>query len=163
MKQNTFTQKNISTAIIVATTAMIFALVPLYAHKAEAAVGGDGVRMTRSASTTPKTVNLTCMQTAVDIREDGIISAHTAYNTAIMSGLTARKSALHDAWGLTDGTVRKTAIKSAWSAWKSAHTDARADLKSSKKAVWTTFKATAKNTCKEVLPKEEAPKTDTEA
>ena len=107
---------------------MIFALVPLSAHKAEAAVLGGGVRMARSASTTPKTVNLTCMQTAVDTREDAIISAHTAYNTAIMSGLTARKNALHDAWGLTDGTARKTAIKSAWSTWKSVHTAARGDL-----------------------------------
>ena len=142
----------------------LLALAPLFAQNAEAAMRTDRTERTGSSTAkTTKTVNLSCMQTAVGVREDAIMAAHDAYTVDHKAGLTARKTALTTAWGLTDMTARKTAIKSAWGAWKSALSAARGDLKTDKKAAWEKFKKTAKDTCKEVVPKEEAPKSDTEA
>jgi hypothetical protein len=100
-------------------------------------------------------VNLTCMQTAVDAREDAIAEAFTTFNDDVSEALTARKTALHTAWGLTERAARNAAIKSAWTAWKAAHKDALADLKTDRKAAWNTFKTTAKTTCRETLPADE--------
>lgn len=99
-------------------------------------------------------VDATCMQTAVDTREAAIATSFTTFNTDIMAALTARKTALHDAWGLGTST-RATAIKSAWTDWKNAHKEAFTDLKSARKSAWTTFKETVRTTCKTTLPKEE--------
>ncbi len=101
-------------------------------------------------------VNLTCMQTAVDVREDAIIDAFTTFNDDVSEALTARKTALHTAWGLTERTARNTAIKSAWATWKTMHKSALKDLKEDRKAAWDTFKTTAKTTCRETLPADEA-------
>jgi hypothetical protein len=112
--------------------------------------------LTARAARVSGTVNLTCMQTAVDTREDAIAGAFDTFNDDITAALAARKSALHSAWGLTDVTARKAAIKAAWTTWKSAHKSALKDLKDDRKAAWDTFKTTAKTTCSETLPADEA-------
>lgn len=156
-------KSNIALYSIILTGALL-ALLPLFAQNAEAAVKMDRTERTSSStSKTTKVVNLTCMQTAVGVREDAIIAAHDGYATDHKAGLTARKTALGTAWALTNMTARKAAIKTAWGTWKSTLNEARGDLKTEKKAAWTKFKKTAKETCKEILPKEETPKTDTEA
>jgi hypothetical protein len=105
---------------------------------------------------TKKTVDLTCMQTAVGTREDAIIKAFEGFTTDTTDALKARKSALNDGWAMADGPARKAAIKKAWMDWKSAKKEAHTDLKSARKTAWDTFKTTAKTTCKVVTPKEEA-------
>lgn len=155
----TIQRKNVTLYAVLFVGALL-ALLPMFTQYADAARGD------RTASSTPKTtkvVNLSCIQTAVGVREDEIMAAHDGYATDHKAGLTARKTALNTAWGLTDQTARKAAIKSAWKSWKEALSDARSDLKTDKKAAWTKFKKTAKDTCREALPKEESPKTDTEA
>lgn len=164
MTHTTTAQKSNIALYSIILTGALFALLPLFAQNAEAAVKMDRTERTSSSTTkTTKVVNLTCMQTAVGVREDAIIKAHDDYAVDHKAGLTARKAALGSAWALTDMTARKAAIKSAWGTWKSILGGARSDLKTDKKAAWTKFKKTAKDTCREALPKEEAPKTDTEA
>jgi hypothetical protein len=128
------------------TSAILLALTPFYASIADAQV-------TLRSKTS---VNLTCMQTAVDVREDAVADAFGDFNDDVETALAARKTALHDAWGLSDKTARNTAVKSAWTTWKAAKKSAHTDLKSARKAAWTTFKTTAKSSCKETLPREEA-------
>ena len=89
---------------------------------------------TTAAAGMKKTVNLTCMQTAVDVREDAVAAAFTGFNDSIKTALAARKAALHAAWGLSDKTARGTAVKTAWKAWKDASKKAHADLKKNRKA-----------------------------
>lgn len=103
-----------------------------------------------------KTVNLTCMQTAVDTREAAIGTAFDTMHTSVKAALSARKTALHDAWGLTDKSARQSAIKTAWKKWKTDNKGAHIKLRTERKMAWETFKKTVKNTCKETLPKEEA-------
>jgi hypothetical protein len=103
-----------------------------------------------------KNVDLSCMQTAVGVREDTIAKAFEGFNSDMMAGLSARKSALNTAWGMTDGPARKAAIKKAWMDWKGAKKSAHMDLKSDRMKAWDTFKNTVKTSCKETLPKEEA-------
>lgn len=112
----------------------------------------EKMRKEKSASST-KNVDLTCMQTAVDAREDSLTTAFGTFHDAVDAALTARKTALHDAWGLTDKTARLAAIKSARETFKKSHESALKALKKSRVAAWESFKTTSKKTCKETLPK----------
>ncbi len=143
-----------NTIAITKTFVPALVIASLFVGMTASAAVGDGTLLKNKAAKT--TVNLTCMQTAVDDRETAIGAAFTGFNTDVQAGLTARKTALHDAWGLSDKTARNTAVKVAWTSWKSASKAAHSKLKSARKAAWATFKTTAKTTCKEVLPKEEA-------
>lgn len=130
-------------AIISALVAGTFAFAPMYAE-----------------AKTPKmpkaSVDLTCMQTAVDTREDAVATAFKGFNDDVVAGLAARKTGLHDAWGLSDKVARQSAVKSAWKTWKTSKKSAHTELKTARKAAWDTFKTTAKTSCKEVTPKDEA-------
>ena len=101
-------------------------------------------------------VDATCMQTAVETREGALISAWEEFNTNIKSALEARKTALKDAWGLTDVKAQKKATAAAWKEWKVDSKAANAELKKERKTAWDTFKKTTKDTCKVTAPKEEA-------
>ncbi len=99
------------------------------------------------------TLDLTCMQTAVDAREDALTTAFATFHDAVDTALAARKTALHDAWGLTDKTARLAAIKSARETYKKSHESALKALKKARGTAWETFKTTSKKTCGETLPK----------
>src|SRR3989344_9539277 len=61
-----------------------------------------------------KTVNVSCVSTAVGSREDALLSAWSKFDDAVTAVLAARKSALISAWALTDAKARKKAVKDAW-------------------------------------------------
>ncbi len=103
-----------------------------------------------------RNVDATCMQTAVDAREDAIKSSWESFNTDIVTALGLRKTALHDAWGLSDVKAQKTAIANAWKTWKTSSKNAHSELKGDRKSTWDAFKKTVKETCKVSTPKEES-------
>jgi|GEM_PF-2866464 ribosomal protein S20 len=109
--------------------------------------------MMKHASSTP--VDTACVQTALDTRETAIGAAFDTMQSAVKAGLTTRKSSLHDAWGLSDRTARRTAIKTAWAKWSSDNKAAQTALRTSRKTIWNTFQSTVKNTCKTSVPPEE--------
>lgn len=123
------------------------------------AANGMGTDMKKHASSTmphaSSTLNLTCMQTAVDTRETAVGTAFDTLQASVKAQLATRKSSLHDAWGMTDNTARKTAIKSAWSKWKTDNRAVHTKLRTDRKNAWESFKTTVKNTCKVKLPLEE--------
>lgn len=147
--------------VIVATLA-IFALctVLLSVSSAFAETNGHATTtpshppiMMHHATTT--SVNIACVQSALDTRETAIGSAFDTMQSAVKSALATRKTSLHDAWGLTDRTTRRAAIKSSWIKWSMDSKVAQTTLRESRKATWATFKNTVKNTCKVSLPPEE--------
>ena len=126
-----------------ATIALAFLLAPLaYAQTGSTGAGAP-------VPTPPIKVgqNIACVQAAVDTREDAIGGAFTAFSTAESAALSARKTALHDAWGNTDATARRTARNKAWSDFKTTSKSAFTTLRTSKKDAWSKFE-TASKACK---------------
>ncbi len=110
----------------------------------------EGASMSVGASMkAKKTVDIACMQSAVDKREDAIIAAWSAFNTSMTSAHTMRKTALHDAWGMSDPAARRSAIKSAWENFRKSKKSAVQAWKAARKNAWKTFKSDAKK-CKGV-------------
>ncbi len=110
-----------------------------------------------NASTTPSTsVDVSCVQTAIETRETAILSGWGDFNTAIVTALGERKTALKAAWGLTDKTAQKSGVATAWKEWKADKKTAHVELKKDRKAAWDAFKKTVKDTCKVTTTKDEA-------
>ena len=107
---------------------------------------------TSSGTTTGTTMthggaNIPCVQSAVDVREGAIGDAFSAFSSAESAALSARKSALHDAWGLTNSAARRAARNKSWSDFHTANSAAYSTLRSARKIAWSTF-ATSSASCK---------------
>lgn len=94
---------------------------------------------TPNPNSTNLTTGLACVQTAVGKRDDAIISAFSAFSTATSAALSARKTALVAAWGITDKKARRAAIKKAWNDFTAATKTARRTLNSARKTAWTQY------------------------
>ncbi len=95
-----------------------------------------------TTTTTPPanpTLDVACIQSAVDKRDTAIIAAVDAYHDAIKSALQTRLAALKTAWAITSRTDRRTALKNAWSAFTASQKLAAKNLKTAKKNAWTQF------------------------
>ena len=91
--------------------------------------------------------NLACVQTAVDKREAAVGTAYDTYTTSIKTALATRKTALHNAWGVSEAKTRRLAIRDAWSAFRKSHKDARAAWHTARRSAWKTFE-TERRACK---------------
>ncbi len=123
---------------------------------------GEKMASSTRGSQKNKNVDISCMQTAIDAREESIVDAWESFATNITEALAKRKTALNTAWGLTDVGARNTSLKSTWKTWLADDKEAHKTLRDSRKAGWDTFRTTAKNTCKIELPKEEKLNADAE-
>jgi hypothetical protein len=105
-----------------------------------------GIGLIAFAETTnaKKTVDLTCMQSAVEKRDGAIITAWDKYTASVKSALETRKSALKSAWTITEKTERISAIKTAWNNYKSSIKTTRQTWMKERKATWQTWKTDAK-------------------
>lgn len=99
---------------------------------------------TATTTSVKPTTNIACVQAAVDVREQGIIDAWTTFNSSMISTLTTRKSALHDAWGMTDGTARRAARSAAWTTFQTSSRAAHTTLRTTREAIWNTFRTASK-------------------
>ncbi len=133
-----FMNNKIKKGLIAATGALLVASFALPAF-AQTSAG------TPTASA-PK-MDLACVQNAVDVREGAIGDAFSSFTTSENTALSARKSALHDAWGMTDGKSRRAARDKAWSDYHIANKAAFAALRTAKKSAWSAFE-TASKACK---------------
>jgi hypothetical protein len=52
-----------------------------------------------------------------------------------------RASSLDQAWTMVDTSTRRTAVKSAWSTWKSSSSGARSIRETARTAAWAVFDA----------------------
>jgi hypothetical protein len=150
---HTITTKIAIGIIIGACASLVFLAVPNYsnAHGADHATTATSTKKMKG-----KNVDATCMQTAVDTREAALGTAWVTLHDEIEDALTARKTALHDAWGLTDVQARNTAIGKAWKTWKTDSKNIQKEFRTDRKASWETFRKTTKDSCKVTAPKDEA-------
>ena len=84
------------------------------------------------------------MISAVDKRENSIITAEDVQNTAIKNALVIRRDSLKAAWGIADKDLRNTARKAAWSVYKTSAKTANTNLKNSKNSTQELFRTEAK-------------------
>lgn len=101
-------------------------------------------------------MDATCMATAVDARESALMSAWSELNSSLTTSLTERKTALVAAWNLSSVSERTKALVAAWKEWRADKKAAQGEFRKDRKAAWDTFKKTAKDSCKSVVPKDEA-------
>jgi hypothetical protein len=87
---------------------------------------------------------LSCVQTAIDMRDTAIIAAFDAYYPAVKSALQTRQSALKTAWMQTGQKERREAIKAAWDVYSKAIKSARMTMKAAHKATWSKFETDRK-------------------
>ena len=97
----------------------------------------------KGSSTPLTTVQLSCVSTAVEVRENAIIAAHDAFAVSIKSALTVRRDALKAAWNIADKATRETARKSAWTTFRTSSQAAHTAMRAARVAAWTTFNTSA--------------------
>lgn len=124
---NTFTKF----AVAFGAVSVILAALPTAAQE-------KGSNMALNATT------LSCMQSAVDMRDNAIIAAWDVQYPAVKTALQTRQASLKAAWMQTDTKMRKEATKSAWNAYKNSAKSARGAMKASTKAAWSKFEADKK-------------------
>jgi len=98
----------------------------------------------RFSTTTPPVISPACMTTAVTARENAIADAFETVADTTNASLALRKSELVTAWGLTNASERKAAIKAAWLKYKNTVKKARLDYRASAKNTWKTFNTAAR-------------------
>lgn len=84
-------------------------------------------------------VDIVCVQTAIDNRDIAILGAADAYTTAWKSALETRRTALKDAWNNTDKNLRRSAIQTVWNQFKQSMTNTKTDFKNTRTATWQKF------------------------
>ena len=91
-------------------------------------------------------INVACLQSAIDTRDNGMITAVGAYHTSIVTALQTRRDAMKTAVALTDRVARRNASQAAVNAFRKSRLSATNTLRASKKTVWNTF-AVARKAC----------------
>ena len=90
------------------------------------------------------TTTLTCVQVALEKRENALINGHDSFNTAIKSALTKRLSGLKDAWSQADRLSRVTKRQAAYKTFKIESQAAHNALRTVRNIAWKNFEAEAK-------------------
>lgn len=86
-----------------------------------------------------KHLDVACVQNAIDVRDNAVITAVDKYHTAISAALVARRDSSKAAVALTDKTARRNALKAVVENFKNSRRSAAATLSTTKKAAWATF------------------------
>lgn len=92
-----------------------------------------------ASSTQPTTIQLSCVASGVEIRDNAIIAAHDVFSVSIKNALTVRRDALKTAWNITDKTARDTAKKAAWNTFKTSSQAAHSTMRTARVAAWSMF------------------------
>lgn len=128
---------------IITSFALALAFLPLYA-------GAETASTTSvSAPATEAQVFTACSQASIEIRDNAIGVARTAYNSAMSVALTARKEAEKGAVALADASEKKEAIRVAVEEYKKAITSAQEGLTTARKEAWGAFEANTNN-CRDI-------------
>ena len=115
----------IAILILVATTSFAFA--------------ESRAQEVRQNPTSSTSLNVSCIQNAVEKRDSAIISAHNTFSSSITNALTVRKDALKLAWAKPTRQERTPARKAAYDAFRTTQKSAHEALRSARKSSWSTF------------------------
>ena len=100
--------------------------------------------------TIDKNVDIACMKTAVEKRENALLSAYDIYSPKLKTVRETRKTDLLAAWSIQDPKERYTAIKVAWEKFRKGVKTATTEWNQSRKTIWDQFAKDAKN-CKATI------------
>lgn len=95
----------------------------------------------------PQNVDLTCMKSAIEKREDAIIAVKEKAFASFDAAFKVRRDGLSAAWSISVAKDRRAAITTAWSAFKTSYRTAHMQLRTDDKAAWSAFK-TDRKACK---------------
>ena len=99
------------------------------------------------AKNTSSAAVLACVSAAVDARETSLNAGITTHGQALNTAYTTRAAALHSAYAAGTNDQVKSAIKVAWTAFRSSIMDVNKAWVTSKSSAWTQFR-TAVKACK---------------
>lgn len=128
--------KKIASFLLTAFTASVLFAMPIYAEETTV----------RPAKTVAPEV-VTCIQSAIESRDLSVIGAVEAYAATIKMALTVRKDALKAAWSKAKPAEIRTALKDTWAAYKKSLRTARMELRNAKSKAWKQF-STERKACK---------------
>lgn len=126
MKKNTF----------LTTFALGLALIPMFAS---AETNATATLQISINAPTEAQVFTACSQTSIEVRDEAIGSARTAYNNSMSVALDARKEAEKKAVAIEDADQKKEAIRVAVENYKKAVTEAQDTLTEARKEAWDSF------------------------
>ncbi len=118
------------------TFALGLAFIPMFASAETTAT--STVQLSLAAPTEAQ-VFTACSQTSIEVRDEAIGSARTAYNNSMSLALDARKEAEKSAVAVEDTDQKKEAIRVAVEDYKKAVTDAQDTLTAARKEAWDSF------------------------
>lgn len=121
---------------LIKTFAFSLAFLPLFAS---AEVTSTTTLQINVSAPSEAQIFTACSQTSIEVRDESIGSARTAYNNAMAVALDARKEAEKKAIAIDDPSQKKAAIVNAVDEYKKAVTSAQDDLTSARKEAWATF------------------------
>ena len=98
-----------------------------------------------SLASTTASYNVSCVQTAVGVREDARIAAQNTYNTSLTTALTVRKNEMVAAWATSTVSARFDALKSAMTKYRATVKTAKQTYASAQSSANTTFITSMKN------------------
>ncbi len=123
-------------------TAILLSATPLSVF-AQTSVAPESMR--RAQTTTPKkTLDVACIQAAVDKREAAIIAALDTYHSAAKTAFETRRSALQAAWAITDRAERRAALKAAWAAFRKSTREASSTFRKARRTAWEQYRTDRK-------------------
>ncbi len=127
---------------LIAVTVLGLAIMGVTALGANAQTTSSSVRPVPPAQ--GKQLDIACMRTAVEKRENAIEAAWDKFAASIKSSLGTRKSELLTAWGITNRLERAKAINAAWAKFRTSRIAARKTLDGDRQAAWRQFIADRK-------------------
>ncbi len=90
-------------------------------------------------------VNVTCVQTALDVREATLSGLVDTFSNASKEALQKREMALKDAWTKPTKAARQTARETAHTVYRKTIQDAHTLVKTNRKNAYTVFNTAIKN------------------
>jgi peptidoglycan hydrolase-like protein with peptidoglycan-binding domain len=98
-----------------------------------------------SGAVIDRNVDIACMKTAVDKRENALLTAYDVYAGKLRAARETRKTDLLAAWSIQDPKERHTAIKTAWEKYRQSVKTATTEWNQSRRTTWIQFAQDAKN------------------
>ncbi len=100
----------------------------------------------QTATSTAK-IDLNCMKTAVEKRENSLITAYTFYTDKTKTSRDTRKNDLLNAWTIENPKAQRAAINQAWVKFRQSGKNALLEWLKAKKSAWLQFETDRKQ-CK---------------
>lgn len=126
-------------------------------------LGYLAMAMPALAATATTQAQISCVGSAVSVREGSLSSAIASHGQAVVAAYSARTSALQQAYSSgASNTSIKAAVKTAWANFNSAVLAARKTWQTSRTAAWATFR-TAVKACKAPAVTTDSEKSNSEA